>query len=125
MTVFYPGSGLPSIRAAIKGERMSRRFVEQLADGDAVEEVYLVVNTQLRALAECFLMDHDFTQAFCRAPAGIRVHHAYIGGLLEHVVTLLDAADRVAPLYPELDGDLLKMGVFLHDVGKVRELTFD
>ena len=82
-------------------------------------------NPHLRALAECFLMDHDFTQSFCRAPAGVRVHHAYIGGLLEHVVALMDAADRLAPLYPELDGDLLKMGVFLHDVGKVRELSFD
>jgi 3'-5' exoribonuclease len=82
-------------------------------------------NPHLRALAECFLMDQDFTGAFCRAPAGIRVHHAYIGGLLEHVVTLLDAAERLAPLYPELDGDLLKMGVFLHDVGKVHELVYD
>jgi 3'-5' exoribonuclease len=82
-------------------------------------------NPHLRALAECFLMDHEFTETFCRAPAGVRVHHAYIGGLLEHVVTLLDAADRLAPLYPDLDGDLLKMGVFLHDIGKVRELTYD
>jgi 3'-5' exoribonuclease len=82
-------------------------------------------NPHLRALAECFFMDEDFTSAFCRAPAGVRQHHAYVGGLLEHVVTLLDAADRLAPLYPELDRDLLLMGVFLHDVGKVRELTFD
>ena len=62
---------------------------------------------------------------FCRAPAGVRNHHAYLGGLLEHVVTMLDAADRLAPLYPELDRDLLLMGVFLHDIGKVRELTYD
>ena len=82
-------------------------------------------NPHLRALAECFLMDQDFVQSFCRAPAGVRVHHAYVGGLLEHVVTLLDAADRLAPLYPEVDRDLLLVGVFLHDVGKVRELTFD
>jgi 3'-5' exoribonuclease len=53
------------------------------------------------------------------------MHHAYVGGLLEHVVTLLEGADRIAPLYPELDRDLLLMGVFLHDIGKVRELTFD
>jgi 3'-5' exoribonuclease len=79
----------------------------------------------LRALAECFLMDGDFVQAFCKVPAGVRMHHAYIGGLLEHVVTLLEAADRIAPLYPGLDRDLLLMGVFLHDAGKVRELTFD
>jgi 3'-5' exoribonuclease len=82
-------------------------------------------NPHLRALAECFLMDHEFVEAFCRAPAGVRVHHAYLGGLLEHVVTLMEAADRLAPLYPELDRDLLLMGVFLHDVGKVRELTFE
>src|SRR5256885_149061 len=82
-------------------------------------------NPHLRALAECFLMDQDFVQAFCKAPAGIRIHHAYLGGLLEHVVTLLDAADRLAPLYPDVDRDLLLTGVFLHDIGKVRELTFD
>jgi 3'-5' exoribonuclease len=70
-------------------------------------------------------MDHEFVEAYCRAPAGIRVHHAYLGGLLEHVVTLLEAADRLASLYPDLDRDLLLMGVFLHDVGKVRELTFE
>jgi 3'-5' exoribonuclease len=82
-------------------------------------------NPHLRALAECFLMDAEFVRNFCRAPAGIRHHHAYLGGLLEHVVTLLDAADRLAPLYPALDRDLLLMGVFLHDVGKVRELTYE
>jgi 3'-5' exoribonuclease len=81
-------------------------------------------NPHLRALAECFLMDEEFLQAFRRCPAGVRVHHAYVGGLLEHVVTLLDAADRLLPLYPKLDRDLLLMGVFLHDVGKVRELTY-
>jgi 3'-5' exoribonuclease len=82
-------------------------------------------NPHLRALVECFLMDQDFVQAFCRAPAGIRNHHAYLGGLLEHVVTLLDGAERLAPLYPEVDRDLLMAGVFLHDLGKVRELTYD
>jgi 3'-5' exoribonuclease len=84
-----------------------------------------IASPHLRALVESFLMDQEFVDAFCKAPAGIRVHHAYLGGLLEHVVTLLDAADRLAPLYPKLDRDLLLMGIFLHDVGKVRELTFD
>jgi 3'-5' exoribonuclease len=79
----------------------------------------------LRALTECFLMDQEFVHGFCRAPAGVRVHHAYLGGLLEHVVSLLELADRVAPLYPDLNRDLLTIGVFLHDAGKVRELTYD
>ena len=82
-------------------------------------------NPHLRALAECFLMDERFLRDFCRAPAGTRVHHAYVGGLLEHVVNMLEAAERILPLYPKVDRDLLLMGVFLHDVGKVRELSFD
>jgi 3'-5' exoribonuclease len=81
-------------------------------------------NHHLRALAECFLMDDAFVRDFSRAPAGVRNHHAYLGGLLEHVVTLLDAADRLTPLYPELDRDVLMAGIFLHDVGKVRELGY-
>jgi len=83
-----------------------------------------VASPHLRALGECFLMDDDFMQAFSKAPAGVRNHHAYLGGLLEHVVTLLDAADRIIPLYPEVDRDLLTLGIFLHDIGKVRELSY-
>ena len=49
-----------------------------------------LTNPHLRALVECFLMDAEFLRDFCRAPAGIKNHHAYLGGLLEHVVTLLD-----------------------------------
>lgn len=81
-------------------------------------------NHHLRALTEAFLMDEAFVADFSRCPAGIRNHHAYVGGLLEHVVTLLDAAERILPLYPSLDKDLLLTGIFLHDVGKVRELAY-
>ena len=73
----------------------------------------------LKALAECFLIDDAFVTTFCNSPAGIRNHHAYLGGLLEHVVTMMELADRIAPLYPELNRDLLMMGVFLHDIGKI------
>jgi 3'-5' exoribonuclease len=83
-----------------------------------------LANPHLRALVECFLMDDAFLHDFSHAPAGVRNHHAYVGGLLEHVVTLLDAADRLLPLYPELDRDVLLAGVFLHDIGKVRELSY-
>src|SRR5262245_14054933 len=81
-------------------------------------------NPHLRALVECFLMDEAFLAGFCKAPSAVRNHHAYIGGLLEHVVTLLDAAERIQPLCPELDRDLLLTGVFPHDIGKVRELSY-
>src|SRR5437588_4296017 len=78
----------------------------------------------LRALAECFLMDDDFMRGFTTCPAGVKLHHAYVGGLLEHVVSMMDAADRLLPLYPGVDRDLLLMGIFLHDAGKVKELTY-
>jgi len=78
----------------------------------------------LRALAECYLMDDEFVRDFSRCPAGIKVHHAYVGGLLEHVVTMMDIAEKIAPLYPDLDREMLLMGVFLHDLGKTRELNY-
>ena len=81
-------------------------------------------NPHLRALGELFLMDDDFLRDFSRAPAGVRNHHAYLGGLLEHVVNLLEAADRILSLHPDLDRDLLISGIFLHDIGKVRELSY-
>jgi 3'-5' exoribonuclease len=87
------------------------------------EALRKVGHPHLRALAECFLMDDAFVRDFCNVPAGVRNHHAYVGGLLEHVVTLLDAAERLLPLYPDVDRDLVLIGVFLHDAGKVRELT--
>jgi len=81
-------------------------------------------NPHMRALAECYLMDDAFMRGFTTCPAGVKLHHAYVGGLLEHVVSMMDAADRLLPLYPGVDRDLLLMGVFLHDSGKVRELTY-
>lgn len=81
-------------------------------------------NPHLRALGECFLMDEGFVRNFSTCPAGVKLHHAYVGGLLEHVVTMIDAADRLLPLYPTVDRDLVVMGIFLHDAGKTRELTY-
>src|SRR5436309_13255883 len=82
-------------------------------------------NVHLRNLAECFLADDEFMGKFTSAPAGIKNHHAYRGGLLAHVVSLMEVCRMVAPLYPELDADLLLLGAFLHDAGKIDELTYD
>ena len=83
-----------------------------------------VGDPHLRALAETYFIDDQFMRGFARCPAGVKVHHAYVGGLLEHVVTMLDVAEKVLPLYPEVNRDLVIMGVFLHDSGKVRELSY-
>jgi 3'-5' exoribonuclease len=79
----------------------------------------------LWALVQCFLDDEAFMRKFLTAPAGIKNHHAYQGGLLEHVVTMLTAAYRIADLYPEIDREILLAGIFLHDIGKVDELSYD
>jgi 3'-5' exoribonuclease len=84
-----------------------------------------VKQPHLRTLVQTFLADDVFMRKLTRAPAGVRNHHAYIGGLLEHVVTLLKVYDRIADLYPELDPDMMRLGIFLHDVGKLRELQFE
>ena len=82
-------------------------------------------NPHLKALVECFLIDDEFVRKFTTAPAGIRNHHAYTAGLLEHVVTMLNVALRIADLYPEVDRDLLLCGIFVHDLGKIDELSYE
>ena len=79
----------------------------------------------LRNLAECYLVDEAFMASFTSAPAGIKNHHAYRGGLLEHVLSLMDLATVVAPLYDDLNPDLLLLGAFLHDIGKINELNYE
>ncbi len=76
-------------------------------------------------LAECYLLDEELMRKLGRAPAGVKNHHAYVGGLIDHIVHLMELVTAVAPLYPEINRDLLLMGAFLHDVGKVDELTYE
>jgi 3'-5' exoribonuclease len=82
-------------------------------------------NADLKLLLTTLLADPTLAEAFREAPAAKQLHHAWLGGLLEHVVSLLTLADRVAPHYPLLDRDLLLTGVILHDIGKVRELSWE
>jgi 3'-5' exoribonuclease len=84
-----------------------------------------MTDPSLKTLAECFLMDETFMDKFTRAPAGIKNHHAYQGGLLEHVVNLMEVVLRIGPCYPQIDRNLLLMGAFLHDLGKVNELRYE
>jgi 3'-5' exoribonuclease len=83
-----------------------------------------MANPHLRALAECFLMDDAFVSGFTTAPAGVKLHHAFIGGLLEHTVGMMEMAEKLLPHYPGTDRDLVMIGLFLHDSGKVRELSY-
>jgi 3'-5' exoribonuclease len=81
-------------------------------------------NPDLKLLLTTILDDPAVAGAYREAPAARQLHHAWLGGLLEHVVSLLTLADRVAAHYPLLDRDLLLTGVILHDIGKTRELSW-
>ena len=75
----------------------------------------------LRAL---FVQDSALRAAFARAPAAKSMHHAYLGGLLEHTLSVLGMAERACAHYPALNRDLVGAGVLLHDVGKTAELSY-
>ncbi len=78
----------------------------------------------IKSLADRYLEDGELMGKFCQAPAAMTLHHAYLGGLLEHTLGLMRAADAMLPLYPKLNRDIVLMGLFLHDLGKCEELTW-
>jgi 3'-5' exoribonuclease len=82
-------------------------------------------NPDLKLLLTTMLANPALAESYREAPAAKQLHHAWLGGLLEHVVSLCTLADRVAPHYPMLHRDLLLTGVILHDIGKVRELSWE
>jgi len=84
-----------------------------------------VKNPWLKALTKKILNDPKIAESYQRAPAAKVMHHAYLGGLVEHVVSLCGLAKQVAAHYPELDGDLLLTAALLHDVGKLEELCYE
>jgi 3'-5' exoribonuclease len=84
-----------------------------------------IANPDLKRLLHALLTDPAIAQSYREAPAARQLHHAWLGGLLEHVVSLLELAERVASQYPLLDRDLLITGVILHDIGKIRELSWE
>lgn len=82
-------------------------------------------NPHLKALLESLFSDPEIARRYRIAPAAKTVHHAYLGGLIEHVLSLCALARLVAPHYPGTDLDLLLAGVILHDIGKISELNYD
>jgi len=79
-------------------------------------------NAELKRLVNAFLDDEEIAAAYRAAPAAKVLHHAWIGGLLEHVLSLVRVCRAIAPYYPEVEADLLMTGAILHDIGKIREL---
>jgi len=82
-------------------------------------------NPHLKSLLQAFMADPEIAAAYRNAPAAKTLHHAYIGGLLDHVVSLFRSCDLMCQNYPQINRDLLLTGAFLHDIGKIHELTYN
>ena len=90
-----------------------------------VEYAGSIGNPWLKKLVTGIISDPGIAARYKRAPAAKVMHHAYLGGLLEHVISLCGLAKQIAAHYPELDVDLLLTAAMLHDVGKLEELCFE
>jgi len=83
-----------------------------------------VKDANLKSLSEAFLGDEEFMEKFVRAPASYSMHHAYLGGLLEHTHDVTRMMKALSIIYPNTDSDLMVVGAFLHDIGKVEQYSY-
>jgi len=96
------------------------------------EEMYVTLLDRLRRVPEgplrmlllTIMEDPSIAEKYKRTPAAMSYHHAFLGGLLEHVLSLVQLGDQVCDHYEFLRRDLLLAGLVLHDVGKIEELSF-
>lgn len=89
-----------------------------------VNQAELIKNDFIKRLFRLFWEDAEFVRLFKAAPAAKQMHHAYIGGLLEHTLSMMLLADKIAGHYSGIDRDLLMAGILLHDIGKVKEFQY-
>jgi 3'-5' exoribonuclease len=101
----------------------TKHDVEKLF-GDLSAAVAAVKNPWIKRLLESVTTDPAIVPKLKRAPAAMSMHHAFVGGLLEHTVSLIGLGRVVAAHYPELDFDVLLAGIVLHDIGKIDELSY-
>jgi 3'-5' exoribonuclease len=102
----------------------SKKDTKQMFE-EVKEIVAGVKNPQLKAIIGGFTADTELMDKFCNAPGGVKLHHNYVGGLLEHTHNMLRVAVAILPLYPDVQADLVLTGIFLHDIGKTEELSYD
>jgi 3'-5' exoribonuclease len=92
--------------------------------GHLLAAVEAMKNPWLRQLVSSVIEDSAIVPKLKRAPAAMTMHHAFIGGLLEHIISLVGLSAAISAHYPELDADVLLTGVILHDIGKIDELRY-
>lgn len=91
---------------------------------ELIDIVHSMGNPHLKALLLAFFDDDSIRERYKKAPSAKQIHHAFLGGLLEHVLSLCSLCKLVGPHYPVIDLDLLLTGAILHDIGKIDELTY-
>lgn len=91
---------------------------------DLMKFVEEIKTPPLRELMNAIFNDKEISHAFKRAPAAKGLHHCYIGGLLEHTLSVTKLLDLAADHYRQINKDLLITGGILHDIGKIHELSF-
>ncbi len=84
-----------------------------------------ISSSHIRGLLDAILDDPEIARRYRLAPAAKQIHHAFLSGLLEHVLSLCRLSKAISPLYPFIDCDLMIAGCVLHDIGKIWELSFD
>jgi 3'-5' exoribonuclease len=102
----------------------SERNAEEMW-GELLATVAGVGDPHLRALLNLVIGDPEIASRYKIAPAAKNIHHAFLGGLLEHVLSMCSVGKLLASHYKEIDVDLLLTGIILHDVGKIYELSYD
>ncbi len=90
-----------------------------------LEILRTIKDKSLLYLVKEFVDDKELMAKFKKAPAAVSLHHACLGGLLEHTLNLLELAMLIGPRYPGINMDLMLTGTFLHDIGKTQELAWD
>lgn len=109
----------PSDYLPVSKFEIGRMFSELLAIIETVE------SPPLKELLRSFMSDDNTSELFKKAPAAKGLHHFYVGGLLEHTLSVTKLIDKTAGHYPDVNRDLLIAGAIIHDIGKTKELTCD
>ena len=93
--------------------------------GEVIAILETLTHPAAKALAQEIVSDDMLMDMFRHAPAAKMMHHAYIGGLCEHTLSLLNVANAILPWYPKVNRDIVLLALFLHDMGKTREMDWN
>lgn len=103
----------------------SSRFDIETMYVELMDYINAIPDSDYRKLLNNIFSNSDISQKFKMAPASTGIHHAYLGGLLEHTLFMLRLAQSVQHVYPEIDFSLLVAGIIVHDIGKIKEYNYD